>query len=359
ALYDKRRRLSPNWSSTFAGSTEYASCNRVYYLAIPPSLFMHVATHLKSDRFAPLARSCRQHLSNLFTEDQVYRIDHFIWARRWSQNVVENFGTEGRGGYFDENSALFETSRCVNGCRCMIRDEKVKVLRSIRPIELKRHPSSSGNTLANSETGKPGYLDDATLYQPGRWRPPTAWRRCTLRTNGGTTEFHSLSESWQKALNETKCERRYIRVWCSANRNELVMRVQPNEAVYIKCMTKRPGMGFGAEETELDLSYSKRFSKVKLPGCLRTIAIGCTVRISGAFVNFVRTTDELRAKAWRIHITPTILHELDAKAVKPLPYAYGARNGPPEADQFLREICGFTFSGTSALTRGVSRIQLQ
>lgn len=42
-------------------------------------------------------------------------------------------------------------------------------------------------------------------------------------------------------------------------RTELVMRVQPDEAVYIKLMTKRPGMGFGVEETELDLSYSHRY----------------------------------------------------------------------------------------------------
>lgn len=37
------------------------------------------------------------------------------------------------------------------------------------------------------------------------------------------------------------------------------MRVQPNEAVYLKMMTKKPGMGFGVEETELDLSYAQRY----------------------------------------------------------------------------------------------------
>ncbi|VDN22441.1 unnamed protein product [Dibothriocephalus latus] len=42
-------------------------------------------------------------------------------------------------------------------------------------------------------------------------------------------------------------------------RNELVMRVQPDEAVYLKVMTKRPGMDLIPEETELDLTYSKRF----------------------------------------------------------------------------------------------------
>lgn len=42
-------------------------------------------------------------------------------------------------------------------------------------------------------------------------------------------------------------------------RSELVMRVQPNEAVYLKLMTKKPGMGFGVEESELDLTYNARY----------------------------------------------------------------------------------------------------
>ena len=37
------------------------------------------------------------------------------------------------------------------------------------------------------------------------------------------------------------------------------MRVQPGEAVYIKMMTKKPGMTFDMEETELDLTYGARY----------------------------------------------------------------------------------------------------
>lgn len=42
-------------------------------------------------------------------------------------------------------------------------------------------------------------------------------------------------------------------------RNELVIRVQPNEAVYTKMMTKKPGMFFNPEESELDLTYGNRY----------------------------------------------------------------------------------------------------
>ena len=44
----------------------------------------------------------------------------------------------------------------------------------------------------------------------------------------------------------------------STVRNELVIRVQPNESVYVKVMTKTPGMSFTLQETELDLSYKSR-----------------------------------------------------------------------------------------------------
>ena len=68
------------------------------------------------------------------------------------------------------------------------------------------------------------------------------------------------------ALNERKAE---VRIQFNdvpgdifngaAKRNELVIRVQPNEAVYCKMMTKSPGMSFNPEETELNLTYGSRY----------------------------------------------------------------------------------------------------
>jgi len=48
-----------------------------------------------------------------------------------------------------------------------------------------------------------------------------------------------------------------------ARRNEMVIRVQPGEAVYVKMMTKSPGITFDMEETELDLTYSNRYKVSK------------------------------------------------------------------------------------------------
>jgi glucose-6-phosphate 1-dehydrogenase len=46
-------------------------------------------------------------------------------------------------------------------------------------------------------------------------------------------------------------------------RDELVIRVQPDEAVYMKISTKKPGMNFDPVETELDLTYKKRYEVLK------------------------------------------------------------------------------------------------
>ena len=72
-----------------------------------------------------------------------------------------------------------------------------------------------------------------------------------------------------KALNERKAE---VRIQFkdvpgdifdgSSSRNELVIRVQPDEAVYMKISTKKPGMNFTPEETELDLTYKNRYEGI-------------------------------------------------------------------------------------------------
>jgi len=75
------------------------------------------------------------------------------------------------------------------------------------------------------------------------------------------------------ALNERKAEVRVQFRDVSGNifsdshihRNELVIRVQPGEAVYMKVMSKRPGMSFSCEQTELDFTYGSKYA-VKKPG---------------------------------------------------------------------------------------------
>lgn len=96
------------------------------------------------------------------------------------------------------------------------------------------------------------------------------------------------------ALNERKAE---VRVQYrdvpgdifhgQSKRNELVIRVQPGEAVYVKMMTKKPGISFDMEETELDLTYGHRY-KVYQKILRRTIALSAVNNVvSSEWVQFV------------------------------------------------------------------------
>ncbi len=73
-----------------------------------------------------------------------------------------------------------------------------------------------------------------------------------------------------------------------------MVRVQPGEAVYMKMMTKKPGMSFDVEETELDLSYGSRYKvrhelRVQVQGTSCT----CTCRIWSALLAIVMTNARL------------------------------------------------------------------
>ncbi|VUZ42739.1 unnamed protein product [Hymenolepis diminuta] len=381
--------------------------NRIFYLALPPSTYMSVSSHLaksckckNSDVWTRLiiekpfgrdlesARKLSAHLAGLFNEQQIYRIDHYLgkemvqnllilrfanmifsplWNREHISNVTisfkEPFGTAGRGGYFDNFGvirdvlqnhliqvlALLAMEKPLSLSAEDIRGEKVKVLRCIKPLKLENLVVGQyvGNPDAKDEDSKQGYLDDPTVNNDSI----TPTYACSV--------LYISNDRWQgvpfilragKALDDRKAEVRIqfkdvaIDIFGTPAqgdtpvvRNELVIRVQPDEAVYLKLMTKRPGMDFVPEETELDLTYSSRYENLKLPDAYERLLLDV---FSGSQTNFVRF-DELD-EAWRI-FTPA-LQELETKAIKPFPYKYGSRNGPSEADELMRRV-GFVYTG--------------
>ncbi len=116
------------------------------------------------------------------------------------------------------------------------------------------------------------------------------------------------------------------------SRNELVIRVQPNEAVYMKFMNKEPGLSNKAIVSELDLSYRERYSDSRIPDAYESLILDV---LRGDKSNFVRD-DELD-EAWKI-FTP-LLHKIEGEKIKPIAYEYGSR-GPAGLDKFL-EGAGF------------------
>jgi len=321
------------------------------------------------------------HLASLFTEDQIYRIDHYLgkemvqnlmilrfgnrlfgptWNRESIASVLitfkEPFGTEGRGGYFDQFGIIRDVMQnhllqmlCLTAMEKPasthpneIRDEKVKVLKSISPV--KKSDIVLGQYVGNPEgegEEKKGYLDDPTVPKGSL---TATYASAVMRINNERWDGTPFILRCGKALNERKAE---VRIQYrdvpgdifqgQAKRNELVIRVQPGEAIYVKMVTKTPGMSFDMEETELDLTYGARYKNLKMPDAYEKLILDV---FCGSQMHFVRS-DEL-AEAWRI-FTP-LLHQIEKEKTVPVPYKYGSR-GPREADELLARN-NFKYSGS-------------
>lgn len=209
-----------------------------------------------------------------------------------------------------------------------IRDEKVKVLKCVKPIVLK--DTLLGQYVKNGD--KPGYLDDDSVPK-GSLCPTFA--ALVLWVNNERWDNVPFILKAGKALDVAKVEIRIQlkklpgNLYDDVSRNELVFRVQPGEAAYLKFNNKCPGFSYDSMITELDLTYKTRYKNLKVPEAYETLILDV---MRGDHSNFVRD-DELDA-AWRI-FTP-ILHQIEREKIKPEPYPYGSR-GPKNADDFIRK----------------------
>jgi glucose-6-phosphate 1-dehydrogenase len=116
------------------------------------------------------------------------------------------------------------------------------------------------------------------------------------------TDFTSVSLTCKSpALNEAKVEIRIQYkdvtqgIFKDISRNELVIRIQPAEAVYLKLNTKTPGLYTRAIPTEMDLTYKRRFTDAHIPEAYESLILDA---LKGDHSNFVRD-DELDV-AWKV-----------------------------------------------------------
>mmetsp|Transcript_2092 Transcript_2092/g.7663 ORF Transcript_2092/g.7663 Transcript_2092/m.7663 type:complete len:530 (-) Transcript_2092:222-1811(-) len=379
-----------------AYEAEHASAmhNRLFYFALPPAIYPQVCEHVRAHLTSrggwmrvvlekPFGRDLASsemlasNVAPLFSEEEVYRIDHYLgkelvqnlvvmrFANRflsplWNRDNIANvqiifkepFGTEGRGGYFDQYGiirdviqnhllqvmALIAMEKPATLDPDDVRDEKLKVLRCIPPL-------STDNMVlgqyAPGEDGQPGYLDDPTV--PNGSKCPT-FAMCVLHVQNDRWDGVPFIIKAGKALNEGKVE---IRVQLRdvpgdlfaqrssrkgvQSRNELVVRLQPNPALYMKITVKEPGMDLAITQSELELRYEQKYAVKTIPDAYEKLILDC---LNGDQQHFVRS-DELKA-AWTI-FTP-VLHYIDAGGIVPELYPYGSR-GPEGADR-LREKAG-------------------
>eukprot|EP00980_Cylindrotheca_fusiformis_P027936 scaffold22569_cov116-Cylindrotheca_fusiformis.AAC.7 len=364
--------------------------NRLFYFAIPPTVFVPIGKSIKEAVFdrssddddkvgwsrliveKPFGKDLESFqelnsdMGSLYAEDRIYRIDHYL-GKEMSVTITfkEDFGTKGRGGYFDsygiirdviQNHLLQVLSLVAmeppvrvtgDGAEKYVRDEKVKVLNSIEPVTLE--DCVLGQYMAAPDGSEPAYTEDDTV--PDDSVTPT-FATVVLWIKNPRWDGVPFIIKAGKALNERKAE---VRVQFKSapgapgmfagqtiSENELVMRLNPDEAVYVKTNVKSPGLATKPIVSELDLSYKERYDVEIFDAYTRLIL----EVIRGRQSTFVRD-DELEA-SWKI-FTP-LLHKIDQDRIKPIAYEFGSR-GPPESDK-LTERVGFTYRGNYEWTKG-------
>lgn len=105
----------------------------------------------------------------------------------------------------------------------------------------------------------------------------------------------------------------------NASSNQLVIRIQPKESIYLTINNKVPGLGVRLDQTKLDLQ-SNVYGGKELPDAYERLLLDVVQGDKRLFIRF----DELEA-AWEL-FTP-VLKEIEAKKVAPELYPYGSR-GP-------------------------------
>ena len=363
--------------------------NRLFYLAIPPSIFIDAARAIGNAGFVicgekepwsrvviekPFGRDRKssdiltKELASVFTEDQTYRIDHYlgkdavqnlmilrfanivfepVWNNKYIDSVCinwkEDIGVPGRAGYFDNFGiirdviqnhmlqilALIAMEKPASANAHDIRNEKVRVLKSIKPLSLNnitigqytageykgvKHTSYKDEDSVPADSTTPTYASAILNIDNERWRGVpfiiSAGKAMNTRINEVRINFKEVSSS----------------IFCDSSScppaNQFVVQIQPNESLYLKIINKKPGLVPKLIETNLDLKYESAFN-IEIPDAYESLILDVIKGEKGLFIR----SDELAA-AWDI-FTP-VLHKMEKEKTQPEGYQFGSEGVPAQ-----------------------------
>src|SRR5271166_447716 len=370
------------WEGLQAALGDYPDRIRVFYLATSPNLYGPVSRNLGDHGLVtpksrvvlekPIghdlasARAINDEVGAVFTESQTYRIDHYlgketvqnllalrfanpIFERLWNADVIdhvqitvaETVGVEGRGGYYDHSGALRDmVQNHMLQLLCLVamdppvsleadrvRDEKLKVLRALRPFE---PHEALGLTVRGQYTqgaidGQPvpGYIADLNGPETTQTETFVALKADVRTWRWANVPFYLRTGKRQpQKVSEIVIQYRALPFsifppdaaeWMP---NKLIIRLQPEEGMRLAMMTKDPGPGgLRLSPTALDIRFEKTFG-MRFPDAYERLLMD-TVR--GNATLFMRRDEVEAAWSW---VEP-ILEAWSSRPDQPRPYPAG------------------------------------
>ncbi|MEN8256085.1 MAG: glucose-6-phosphate dehydrogenase [Verrucomicrobiota bacterium] len=335
------------------------------------------------------AQALNAELLRHLDESQIYRIDHYL-GKETVQNILsfrfanaifepifnrsyvdhiqitaaETVGMESaRGGYYDEYGAIRDmVTNHLLQLLCLvameppgdlsaeaIRNEKLKVLTAAK-LDIRKDVSDAvcrgqyGAAVGEGGSQIKGYLEEDRIdphsqtetfaalrleIDNWRWAGVPIFLRTGKRMAKKTTEISvQFKVPPLQLFQHVECEGDVCDI-THIKPNTLIFRIQPDEGIFLKVGTKRPGMRFVVEDVKMDFSYSGTWDKA-LPEAYERLLLDT---LHGDSTLFTRS-DEVEAE-WRV-VQP-ILDNLD----KLTPHTYPPNGwGVPEADRLFLGVEG-------------------
>jgi glucose-6-phosphate 1-dehydrogenase len=324
------------------------------------------------------ARKLNRELNGVFDEEQIFRIDHYlgketvqnlavfrfgnglfepIWNRRYIDSVqitvAETVGVEGRGEFYDQIGALrdivqnhalqlmamFAMEPPVEFRAADLHDEKLKVLRAVRPMSPAEVFESviRGQYVSGWVEGHkvPAYRDEPEVAPDSDSETYVALKLGIESWRWAGVPFYlRTGKAMPTRVTEVAVQfkRPPLALFARANTpqidpNILAIRIQPDEGILLRFGAKLPGQGLQIRNVNMDFRYGSSFA-VDSPDAYETLLLDAMIGDDSLFTR----GDEVE-RAWAI-IDP-ILEAWHAGRGGPIHY-YGAGTwGPPAADELL------------------------